>query len=505
MERYVIKEKIKKLQADGVSVEEIRKNYGIDEDIISEFEEEKKIKKQIDRLLGKGDTEEVQQIIDGIDSEAFKLHLLIKVAANKGDMVEKERLLRKLLEIQPNSIRSMSSLINVLRAKLDESIINNDRNLKLDISSEIIELAERQLKLEPMNPYAYASIIKCIKVKINNTDANEKEEIEKLKEREKEALNSILNIDPSNVRALGSLFKILSEEGNFQEACKISERLLEQKPNDIKEIATLINLVRRNGDTEKEKELLYRILEIDNKNRKAMSSLLKIAKEEGNQDDRRKILYRILEVEPRNTRIIHSLIRIAENRNMEEEEKELLHKLLSVEPLNKEAKAKLMQLISKEKNTEAEKVILEYVDTSLIEETMENEAENPLEKARRIIYESEDILADSEQIKELIDGESEINKNLVLAELYLSTGLQKRAEGLLKGYKKQLDSENDKDKVRLINQALELIKGSNKKNKGSKTKWQAFWDQKNEQEKSKIKEGNTEFEKVSYPEDVEER
>lgn len=504
MERYIIKEKIKDLLRDGNSIEEIRKNYEIDEDIISEFEEEEKIKGQTVKLLEEGKTQEANQLIDSMENEAFRLHLLVKVAENTGDNLERERILRKILEIEPDNVRSMSSLIKILKRKLDKAIINKDKDLQINISSEIKELAERQLKVEPNNIYSYAWIIKSIKIKMKYTNINDLEKIRELRENEKEALNNILRIEPTNVKALANLFKILSEEGNIQEAHKIYERLLDLEVNTIEEIAILIKVVRKVENVEKEKELLNKILQLDNGNRKAMNSLLKIAKEENNKDDRKVILYRILELEPNNTRIITSLLNIAKERNEVEEQKELLRRMLTINPNDEIAKANLMKLLSKEESSETEKIIIEYSDISSIEEAMANEAGNPLEKARRIIYESKDIFTDSEQIKELIEGESELNKNLVLAELYSSTGLQKRAESLLKGYKNELDLKNDKDKVRLINQTLELIK-SNKKTKGFKTKWQAFWDQKNEQEKNKSEEENKEFEKASYTDDIEER
>ena len=99
---------------------------------------------------------------------------------------------------------------------------------------------------------------------------------------------------------------------------------------------------------------------------------------------------------------------------------------------------------------------------------------------------------DAKEIQELLEGESEVNKQLVLAELYLKAGLIKRAENALKGYKKILDKTENKDEKKQINKAIEIIKGSGKNKQGIRTKWQALWDEKIEAESKEKKEPNSE-------------
>jgi len=102
-----------------------------------------------------------------------------------------------------------------------------------------------------------------------------------------------------------------------------------------------------------------------------------------------------------------------------------------------------------------------------------------VEKARALIYEGEDIIQMAEEIKELMQGETEENLQFLLAELYYHTGFTQRAQKSLKAYKKELSKAGEN--VKLVNLGLAVAMNS----RSAKINWDEFWRKKAELERKR--------------------
>lgn len=243
------------------------------------------------------------------------------------------------------------------------------------------------------------------------------------------------------------------------------------------------------------------ILRDDPNNLSAIKTMAKISRKEGNTREEQRYLYRRLEVEPDKPKILVQLIRIAKNSNDIEEIRRLRRQLKSMKTSKaSEIKAaisissadkdivsckilhnQLVELtkrnfgMSLQEAAEETKTIqprqVRTIEQEMMEKANKQEPENPIQKARRIIHESEDISQDVETIKALLEGQDQTEVALVLAELYFHTGMRERAEKSLKAYKKNLDLVADRSDIRLVNQAMELTRST----KTLPYKWEEIW------------------------------
>ena len=89
-----------------------------------------KIKRNVENLLKENNVEEARKIIDQIDKEkeGFRLHLLVKIAEYQGNVKERKELLIKILDVEPKNIRTISSLVGLLRKEW--RVANDEGNIK---------------------------------------------------------------------------------------------------------------------------------------------------------------------------------------------------------------------------------------------------------------------------------------------------------------------------------------------------------------------------------------
>ena len=118
--------------------------------------------------------------------------------------------------------------------------------------------------------------------------------------------------------------------------------------------------------------------------------------------------------------------------------------------------------------------------------TLESDYETPISEARKIIYGSQDIKVDAEQIQRLLEGASETDRTLVLAELYHHTGLVDRANRQLRARKKALDPSTQGEEIKAINQAMKIVQC--KRVVGFE--WNVYWNERENAINEKEHEGN---------------
>ena len=330
------------------------------------------------------------------------------------------------------------------------------------------EIQEARKELEELKGKNVQAIRLALQAKIERKEGN-REELKRL-------LQEILKLEPDNVKARSSLAKIAREEGNREELKRLLQEILKLEPDNLIAMSSLVRIAREEGNEEEAKRLLQEILRIDPDNVKARSSLARIAREEGNEEEAKRLLQEILRIDPDNVKARSGLVRIARKERNREEEKRLLQEILRLEPDNAKAMERLKQIGKenelKEQQLGKERVKLEEQMIEAAEEKDEETMTN-IEKARRIIYQSERIEQDAEKIRELLEGEDETERQIVIAEMYYHTGLVERAEKSLKGYKRSLNKETQRSEIKAVNKGIELIKDP--KTKIFDFKWNEYW------------------------------
>lgn len=274
--------------------------------------------------------------------------------------------------------------------------------------------------------------------------------------------------------------KMLRAEGKLDEAEQEVENLTGEHTEQIKRSIQIGivkarkerakrrgNLTEENLYRQKQKELLEEQIKKQPNDTMAISSLIAIAKEEKDKGREKILLYRLIQFEPDNIKVILELIRIAISEGDMQEIRRLQRILLDIDSENK----KILKMLNKngiEVNPETPETIqLPEIETLNLSE----EEETPIQKARRLIYESEDIEKGAEEIKEILEGQPPTDVAIVLAELYFHLGMTERAEKHLKAYKKTLDKTTNAGDIRFVNQVMELARNK----KTPEYKWKEFW------------------------------
>lgn len=242
-------------------------------------------------------------------------------------------------------------------------------------------------------------------------------------------------------------------------------KILKKDPNDLNAIRHMIRVFRREGNIEGQREYLYRRLALEPNNPKTVVHLIKIEVDRGNSVQSRILIDKLGEMYLSSERQIREAIAIANNNQNYLGVKILADRLSQYRELAEKSI----------EDTERQNLEIEMLMT----EELKAEAETPIQKARRLIYESEDLVKGAEEIQLLLQGQNEIDVALVLAELYFHTGMRERAEKHLKAYKKSL-VDTDTDGIRTINGALELVRNS----KTLPYKWREMWNVKEQNEKN---------------------
>lgn len=242
---------------------------------------------------------------------------------------------------------------------------------------------------------------------------------------------------------------------------------LQQDPNNLQAIKTMIKISRREGNPSEERRYLYRRLNLEASNPKIVMHLIRLAKANNNFKEVNKLRGIIKQMKLENDNAIRGAIHMAAM------DKDNITTSILAAKLREFTKRKLG--MSLEEANEQRKVIqptqAKTLEQEMLERAETKESENPIQKARKIIYESEDILQDAETIKALLEGQDKTEATLVLAELYFHTGMKQRAAKSLKEYKRTLDLVTDRSDIRLVNQAMELTVSA----KTLPHKWEEIW------------------------------
>lgn len=272
------------------------------------------------------------------------------------------------------------------------------------------------------------------------------------------------------------LVKIASIQGDNQEKLRLLKEMLELKQVSHKDLKDLLRLAVSDGDIETEQKALYRLLELRPTDMYIIRRLISIAREQGNQDERKRLLYLKIERIGADEITLLNLMRIVEKEKDLAELRRLGEMVLGINPRNQEAheildRNNIIDVKQTSGMSTLEQEMLRAEETSDAELT-------PIIKARKIIYESEDVAKGAEEIKELLEGQSPTDVALTLAEFYVHVGMPQRAEKSLKSYKKTLDRASEAGDIRLVNQAIELSKNT----RTTQFSWKEFWNAKESQE-----------------------
>ncbi len=279
--------------------------------------------------------------------------------------------------------------------------------------------------------------------------------------------------------AAGLKSRIAHEKGNDREAQYWSfKKRIAKNPNDKKAISHLRRMALEDGEVKRKKV----------KNNRQLVGQIRFAREKGIIKREKRLLEELFEREPDNVRVISSLIRIAKIEKDKVKEKQLNERLTELEPSNIIPLRELVRIAeeegdlkgAKEWTTRLRQVKFEYKQSkiekesrALFEPSQDKKELTPMEKARKVIRESENVLGELEVITEILENEpDETIRTLIQAEVAIKSGLQDRAEKLLKSYKSK--NQNDKNVSRAMNKALQLV-ARKKKSIYDTVKWEEIY------------------------------
>ncbi len=407
------KEKIIKMLKAGINIDRISQEQNIPVSILTEWQEELEIRQRIKTLIQQNKLKEAE------------------------DMIE-------LLTGPNNETIRISFRIMILRA---EGSINEEK-AEANRQKEK-ELLKEQLRINPKDIIAMSGLIKIARIEGDI-------------ETEKFWIQEQLNVNPKDKIATSAMIRMSRIEKN-----KSAEKYWLQRQRELNKdeynpivIADSIRIAREEGDIETEKSLLEQMLQRDPNNIVAISSSIRIAREEGNIAREKELLARRSLLDPDNTKAMSSRVRIAIQENDIDLERKLLERILELEPDNERAKASLRYIRTAYQGSK------ESIEVEL--EDIEHSIASPVGRARSLIYENQDIVQAAEQIKELLEGEGSLERELVLAELYFNAGLVDRAKKELRKYKGTLQTPED---IKIVAEAIKLLES----NKTKRHNWEGLW------------------------------
>lgn len=319
-------------------------------------------------------------------------------------------------------------------------------------------------------------------------------EIETSTKRERKLLDRLLELEPNNINVLTRRAEIAKQFGELELEKTLIEKILELEPDNTNAIFEVMRLEKRQKGRDAELKFIGKLLESKLDDKEIIYQLIMIVRRRNMIGAEIKLLDRIIELDPEDVKAISSRIRMAYYQKDDKTVKKMLYKLLILEPDNLKTIRAMLQFAKKEKNTElinkllrlreAVKADLDYESLLEIINSQEAKQEEQTEKedltsrielakqTRKLIYEENDIMQCAEQIKEMLEGQDELYKELVLSELFLNSGLHSRAQKSLKAYKKRLEENPEKQReLRIVKKALELTRNA----KTRKSEWDEFW------------------------------
>jgi len=265
------------------------------------------------------------------------------------------------------------------------------------------------------------------------------------REAERDILNQILGIDKDNIVATGMLINCTAAIGDIDGYRRTLDIKLQQEPDNMKIINSRLALACKEGDIEKQKKMLdLKVANLAMVSDKigTLSKRIGIAMEEGDKETIQELGYLVLQKRPKEKRI-------------------------------KEIFRQFGIGIDKSKSDRLSYLKVEVEED--IEESFTDVPESVAQKARQLIYENQDVIAISEEIKELLEGESDLDRELIVAELYASVGVTARAQKSLSAYKKTLDKDTQSVEIKLVNRALEIIRNGKVSPIEKRVAWKNLW------------------------------
>ncbi len=299
-----------------------------------------------------------------------------------------------------------------------------------------------------------------------------KRRIAKAKENrleEKRLLDILLELDPDNTKFMSARIRIARAEGDKKTLKKWLDRQLQINPNNIIALRNRAIIAMQEGDLKTEKELVDREMELVPDDMILMITRLKLARKLKDRGTEKIILQKILELEPNNILTLIGLGKIAiEERDIKTHE-EITRRILKLDPKNKKGKEWQKRL---EESAVSESSYTE-VERNLLSKGEEGRKLSTLEKIRNLIYKNDIKDSNLDKINELLKNVEETTREILLAELYFASNLPLRAEKSLKKYKKKLadDKQETREDIKIINYAIELVKGK----KTKKYNWDNLW------------------------------
>ncbi len=213
------------------SVKDIVKELGVSETTVYRWKKELRKRRRIKRLSVEGKLKKAESEVaelKGKSNEPIRNSLLAMIERRKGNIAESKRLEEKVLEQEPDNLRTVYNLIEIAIAEGD-----------IEREKQLLEL---KLKINPKDVKAMTKLASLIRKTEKGTGKTT---------REKELIEGALNLEPKNIILLNWLIDIAVQEGDEERQLQLLQR----------EAETLKEILDENQNDEKTKKKLKGINE----------------------------------------------------------------------------------------------------------------------------------------------------------------------------------------------------------------------------------------------------
>jgi protein O-mannosyl-transferase len=161
-----------------------------------------------------------------------------------------------------------------------------------------------------------------------------------------------LEINPADPATLNNLGIALAQQGNLDEAIQYFERSLKIKPNDVSGHTNLANVMLARGDLDGAIRHLRRAVEMDPADAETQNSLAIVLARRGNFAEAIQYLRRVVELKPGDATVTNNLaITLAKEGQLDEAE-QVFQEALRIDPNLAEAHAGLARVLAAQKKPE---------------------------------------------------------------------------------------------------------------------------------------------------------
>lgn len=236
----------------------------------------------------------------------------------------------------------------------------------------------------------------------------------------------------------------------------------------INQLFNLSKTAKKNKDYILERKYLEESLKISPENVKVINALIRNLKKQKCNDELKKWLYKLYELKPSGV-VLSELIRLEKISGNKEKVGKLLIEDLRINPNSKKIKRRIFKegiILKTNMSDERYKEIVELINT-----------------ARSVIYSEEEYEIKKSKLLEILIDQNKLICVCLLSEFYINESKKNSAINIIKNYKKELIDDNDKEKIKILNELYELVK----KKRVMRFNWNDFW-QKNIKSFTDIKE-----------------